>query len=290
MKAIVLASVFLALLTTQPASAQAAARAPGQFVSVNGINLHYQVRGEGEPLLLLHGFGMCGPVEWGHIVDDLAKQYKIVLVDLRGHGWSTNPSGKFTLRQSAEDVRGLLDHMELPSVRAMGISAGGMTLLQLASRYPARISAMVIIGATNRFPEQARRTIEMMGKFPLPPDIAQAMESCASRGPGQVSELMAQFQDFRDSHDDMNLGAKELGRIRAKTLIVHGDRDEFFPVEVPVELYRSIQGSSLWIVPEGGHVPIHEQRQAEFLRIIHRHLDSSADAQGAGKRETSRQE
>jgi pimeloyl-ACP methyl ester carboxylesterase len=64
----------------------------------------------------------------------------------------------------------------------------------------------------------------------------------------------------------MNLGREELGGIRAKTLGVHGDRDGFFPVEVPVERYRSIPEPSLWIVPEGGHAPIHEQRPALALR------------------------
>ena len=58
-----------------------------------------------------------------------------------------------------------------------------------------------------------------------------------------------------------------LATIRARTLIVHGDRDEFFPVSIPIEMYRSIPNSSLWIVPEGGHVPIFGETRAEFVRI-----------------------
>ena len=56
-----------------------------------------------------------------------------------------------------------------------------------------------------------------------------------------------------------------LGKIEARTLIVHGDRDEFFPVSMPVQMYESIPGSELWIVPGGDHVPIFEERTAEFL-------------------------
>jgi pimeloyl-ACP methyl ester carboxylesterase len=103
------------------------------------------------------------------------------------------------------------------------------------------------------------------------------MASCAPQGTGQVNALMAQFQGFKDSYDDMNLGPEDLGRIQARTLIVHGDRDEFFPVEVPVRMYRDIPKSTLWIVPQGGHVPIHEERQAEFLRIIYGHIGAKSD-------------
>ena len=91
---------------------------------------------------------------------------------------------------------------------------------------------------------------------------------CASRGEPQVRALMGQFLAFRDSHEDMNLTPPYLGTIKARTLIVHGDRDEFFPVEIPVEIYRSIPKSQLWIVPNGDHVPIYGPRTAEFLRIV----------------------
>ena len=214
-----------------PAAAQPPARAPGKIVTLNGIDLHYEERGVGEPLLLLHGFGMCGPGDWGHVVDELAKNNRVIMADLRGHGWSTNPSGAFTMRQSAEDVHALLDHLGIARVRAMGISAGGMTLLHLATKYPERVETMVLVGATNEFPDQARRLLGSIEYDKLPPEIADPMKGCASRGEQQVRNLMNQFRGFKDSHDDMNLTASILGRIRARTLIVHGDRDEFFPVE-----------------------------------------------------------
>src|SRR5690606_5498265 len=74
----------------------------------------------------------------------------------------------------------------------------------------------------------------------------------------QVSQLVAQFSAFADSRDDMNFTARELGTITARTLIVHGDRDEFFPVEMPVATYRGIAEAELWIIPGGGHVPIYD--------------------------------
>jgi len=241
---------------------------PGKLVDLNGITLHYEERGQGEPLLLLHGFGMCGPGDWGEIADELAKDYRVIMPDLRGHGWSTNPSNLFTMRQSAEDIRALLDKLGLKGVRAMGISAGAMTLLHLATKYPDRLDAMVLIGGTTYFPEQARQVLESAAAAPPRKEEMEFLSRCASRGEPQVRALMGQFLAFRDSHEDMNLTPPYLGTIKARTLIVHGDRDEFFPVEIPVEIYRSIPKSQLWIVPNGDHVPIYGPRTAEFLRIV----------------------
>jgi pimeloyl-ACP methyl ester carboxylesterase len=260
----IIAAVALGLAS--PASAQART-APGKLVALNGMTMHYEERGAGEPLLLLHGFGMCGRGDWGDHLDALARNYRVILPDLRGHGWSTNPSGKFTMRQSAEDIRALLDRLGLRNIRAMGISAGGMTLLHLATKYPDRVRTMALIGATNEFVDQSRRAIRGEVSAPMPKEVQAMFDRCASRGGAQVRELSAQFRSFADSHDDMNLTPADLATIKARTLIVHGDHDQFFPVEIPVTLYRAIPGSQLWIVPKGDHVPIYGPRLPEFLRV-----------------------
>ncbi len=265
----------IALASASPALGQARS-APGKLVEVNGITLHYEERGTGEPLLLLHGFGMCGRGDWGDHLDELAKSYRVILPDLRGHGSSTNPSGKFTMRQSAEDIRALLDKLGLKNVRAMGISAGGMTLLHLTTKYPDYVGTMALIGATNEFVDQSRKVIRGEVGAPLPKEVQAMFDSCASRGQPQIRDLMAQFQGFASSYDDMNLTPADLAKIKARTLIVHGDRDEFFPVEIPVLLYRSIPGSQLWIVPRGDHVPIYGARKPEFLRVTHGFLADPA--------------
>lgn len=259
-------AIVAAALLASPALGQGR-QAPGKLVAVGDITLHYQEFGRGEPLLLLHGFGMCGKGDWGDHVDALAKNYRVILPDLRGHGWSTNPSGKFTMRQSAEDIRGLLDKLGLRNIRAMGISAGGMTLLHLTRTYPGYVDTMAVIGATSRFVDQTRKVIRGEIAAPPPKEVTDMFNSCAARGPAQVSALMAQFRGFADSQDDMNLTPADLATITARTLIIHGDRDEFFPVELPVEVYRAIPGSQLWIVPNGDHVPIYGPRLPEFLRV-----------------------
>lgn len=215
---------------------------------VNGFSLVYRVLGDGDPLVLLHGFFGSGE-NWESIFDELAPHYRLIVPDLRGHGRSTNPSGRFTHRQSALDVFGLLDQLGIGKVKAMGISTGGMTLLHMATSQPERIEAMTLIGATSYFPEQARAILRARSPDNLPPERLEAMSE-------QARALNRQFSAFGDSYDDMNFTAPFLSTIEAHTLIVHGDRDQFFPVSIPVEQYAAIPNSYLWIVPNGGHVPL----------------------------------
>ena len=82
--------------------------------------------------------------------------FRLIAPDLRGHGASTNPSGEFSFRQAADDVAGLLRHLGLDTVKAIGLSGGGIVLLHLATALPTRIESMVIVSAPPYFPAQAR--------------------------------------------------------------------------------------------------------------------------------------
>ena len=229
----------------------------GQTVRVNGIEMYYEEQGTGEPLIVLHGFFGCGQV-WQPIADSLAAHYRLIVPDLRGHGRSTNPSGTFAHRQSASDILVLLDSLGVERFKGIGFSSGGMTLLHAATQAPERVEAMVLIGATSYFPEEARAIQREMSFEGLPPPVLEEFRRCASRGDVQVRRLLAQFKAFADSYDDMNFTPPYLSTVSARSLIVHGDRDPFFPVEIPMGLYRAIPGAALWIVPGGEHTAIFE--------------------------------
>ena len=209
----------------------ASAAVPGMAdtAKVNGIELHYTLQGAGEPLLLLHGFGGCA-ANWNSIAGQLGQHYRLILVDMRGHGQSTNPSGKFSHAQSADDIRALLDALSIKQVRAIGFSSGGMTLLHLATSAPHRLSKMVLVSATTHFPDKARAILKSASVETIPPPVLDIYRQCASRGEDQVRSLIGDFRAFGDSYDDMNFKPADLAKIEAPTLIVHGDRDEFFPV------------------------------------------------------------
>lgn len=243
----------------------------GHAVQVNGMQMYYEEQGSGAPLVLLHGFGGCAQ-NWYPFADQLSEHHRLIIVDMRGHGHSTNPENTFTHRQSASDVFTLLDLLGIDRFRAMGISSGGMTLLHMATQQPARIESMVLVSATSHFPEQARSIMREASADTIPPEVQEMYQQCATRGDGQVRQLVMQFNGFNASHDDMNLTDSDLSTISSRTLVVHGDRDPFFPVEIPVGMYRSIPDASLWIIPGGDHVPIYDPA-APFAATALRFLD-----------------
>ncbi|CDM65163.1 alpha/beta fold hydrolase [Pyrinomonas methylaliphatogenes] len=256
-------------------AAQVAVLPEGHFAKVNGIELYYEIHGQGEPLLLIHGFGGSGQ-DWAPVLEEFAKHYRVILPDMRGHGRSTNPTKQFTHRQSALDMFALLDLLGVKTFKAMGISSGGMTLLHMATQQPSRVEAMVLIGATSYFPEPAR---QIMRRSTVESMTAQEWERARrihKYGDDQIRMLREQFHRFKDSYDDMNFTRPLLSTITAKTLIIHGDRDQFFPVSIPVEEYCAIPNSFLWIIPNGGHVPIAGNVQ-EFTRITLQFLSGAWD-------------
>jgi len=256
-------------MTTTYAPKQTTAR--GHAVQINDIEMYYEEYGVGKPLVLLHGFGGCAQ-NWHPFTAKLSERYRLILVDLRGHGHSTNPENKFTHREAASDVFLLLEKLGVGRFSAMGMSSGGMTLLHMATSQPRRIDSMVLVSATSHFPEQARAIMRRASFDTMPQQVQEMYRECAKRGDEQIRQLIAQFNAFHENHDDMNFTAQSLSTITARTLVVHGDRDNFFPVEIAESIYRSIPDAALWIIPGGDHVPIYDS-MVPFTATALRFLD-----------------
>jgi pimeloyl-ACP methyl ester carboxylesterase len=242
------------------------------IIDVNGFQMYLEERGDGEPLLLLHGGTGVGS-DWNLVfaAGGLAG-FRVIIPDLRGHGRSTNPSRAFTFRQAADDVFALLDQLGVARVKAIGLSMGAKTLLHMATRQPARIDAMVLVSATPYFPAQARAAMAQLSVDAFSETDWAAQRLRHPQGDDQIRMLFEQMRALKDSHDDMAFTPPLLATITARTLIVHGDRDPLYPVELAIEMYRSIPASALWVVPNGGHGPIFGALAAPFVETALAHL------------------
>lgn len=244
------------------------------ILALEGIDMYYEARGDGPPLVLLHG-GLGIGADWRHVFPSDPDGYQVIVPDLRGHGRSTNPGGRFTFRQCAADVIALLDRLGLAEVDAIGMSMGAKTLLHVATMQPHRIGGMVLVSATPYFPTSVR---DMMAQYTpaafeaLEPEERAALRARHVRGDDQVRQLYAMTHGFSTSYDDMAFTPPLLATIRARTLIVHGDRDPLYPVELAVEMFRSIPRSALCVVPNGGHGPIFGALAAAFAQTALAHL------------------
>jgi pimeloyl-ACP methyl ester carboxylesterase len=236
----------------------------GHFAAVNGIQMYYEVYGDGAPLVLLHGTPSTGR-SWQTFIPHFAEYYRVIVPDFRGYGRSTNPQNDWTHRQLAFDVFALLDQLKIEEFKAMGMSSGAITLLHMATQQPSRLASMVLIGATPYATEQSRTLVREWIRD-SPNWNWEELRQEHVYGDAQIQAIIEGLDDYVNRHDDVAFTPPHLATIRAKTLIVHGDRDEHFPVRLATEMYISMPNAYLWVVPNGGHVPIFEERTPVFIQ------------------------
>lgn len=239
-------------------------QAPGRVVTLNGAQHYFEIHGTGEPLLLLHGFTGSSQ-DWTASANEWGTQFQLIVPDLRGHGRSSTLSKPFRHEDAAKDMLALLDHLGIGACKGVGVSGGGNVLLHMATNQPERVKAMVLVSATPYFPEQARTIMSQYADGMS----EQQLEILRLRHPGgaaQINALLASSKAFATSYDDMNFTLPFLSTIQARTLIVQGDRDPLYPVEISIEMAKAIRQSSLWIIPNGGHGPVIGSRWFEFVK------------------------
>ncbi len=236
----------------------------GRYLTVNDMEMYFETVGEGEPLLLLHGFTGIGS-DWDLVFEEPPQGFRCILPDLRGHGRSTNRLPGYSFRQSALDMFALLDSLGIERFKAAGVSGGGQTLLHMATQQPSRVAAMVLVSTAPYFPEQARSMMRLMTLASHTEAEWAMMRRRHRHGDDQIRALWTQAQELKDSYTDVNFTPAYLSTITARTLIVHGDRDPLYPVEMACEMYRAIAGSRLWTVPNAGHGMIFQNQATGFV-------------------------
>lgn len=138
-------SIFISLLmlSLQGFSQQNAATiTPTQkgFAETNGQKTYYEVYGEGQPLVLLHGAFMTIGLNWGQMLPELAKKYKVIAIETQGHGHSPLGSRPFSIEAIAADVAGVLNHLNITKADLVGYSYGGTIAYEVAIKYPAMVN------------------------------------------------------------------------------------------------------------------------------------------------------
>ncbi len=235
-----------------------------ESVQINGNSLYYEVYGQGEPLIFLHGYSLSS-TSWQPYVSDFQNNYEVYLIDLTGHGQSSPFKAQLSIRGVAEDLNKLLTYLKLDRIKAIGFSFGGDVLYQLALIRPELISSMITVGATgtwdiNDFPQYLEvYTYEQKEKFPW------LQSSHASDD--HIRGILEQFQ-----HYTVRLSNEEIARIQPEVFIIIGDDDEGMDLAEVARLKKHLSQSDIWILPNvshGAHEGVHKE---EFITKAKRFL------------------
>lgn len=212
-------------------------------VGVNGVELYYEIHGEGEPLVMLHG-GVNPSDFFGAPLAAMAEERQVIAIHMRGHGLSTDADVPWSSELMADDVEAFLDEMDLEKVDIMGWSLGGGVALQIAIRHPDRVGKLIVISMNVRddgnFPEVRAAFDEMPGTAP---QIAQYLEQSplATMYPDVDWEVMMR------KTGEMNQGrydwSEDVAGITAPTLLIFSDADMMY-LEHIVEIYRLFGGGT----------------------------------------------
>lgn len=221
------------------------------YSEVNGLKMYYEIHGQGKPLVLIHGGGSTIQTNFEKIIPLLAKNRKIIAVELQAHGRTNDRNADLTFEQDADDVATLLKNLNIDKADFFGFSNGGTTTLQISIRHPDLVGKMILgspLAKRNGVPDwfwgfMAQARLENM---PEPLKVGYKKVAADTNGLQVMHDRdVKRMLNFKDIPDE------KIKSIQVPTLIIIGDKDVITP-EHAIELNRQIANSELAIIP-GGH-------------------------------------
>ncbi len=255
------------------------------YVSVNGLEMYYEVHGEGQPLVLLHGAFSGIGTSFGKFIPELSPKRKVIAFELQAHGHTADIDRPLTLEGMADDVAEAIQKLALGQADVLGYSMGAVVALHVVVRHPEVVRKLIFVSATYKMSGIHPGLMEGLGQMkpemmygspfheeymrtaPRPEDFNRLF--------AKKTEMDRQTRDFSD---------EEIRAIQAPALLVFGDSDLTRP-EHAVEMFRLLGGgvfgdtpaglpnSQLAILPGTSHVGM--ASRAEWLApMIHEFLDA----------------
>ncbi len=245
------------------------------FAPVNDVRLHYEKAGEGAPLVFLHGLGSSHR-DWWRQVEYFRDQYRVITVDLRGHGRSEKPAGPYSIPLFAEDVAALLRELDATPACIVGLSMGGMVAFQLAIDHPEVVERLVVV---NSAPEArlnslkdywiywSRRLVtQVLGVRRTGQLLAERLFQKPEQG-----RLRQQFEErWAENDKQAYLAAidaiagwsveEQLDQITCPVLVVAADED-YTPVSDKRDAVARIPDARLVVIPDSRHATPVEQAE-----------------------------
>jgi pimeloyl-ACP methyl ester carboxylesterase len=252
-----------------------------RFTEIDGVRIHYQEKGVGTPLVLLHGF-TSSTYSWKDVFEPLSRTFRVIAVDLKGFGFSGKPDGDYTRRAQAQLVAHLLDHLKIEKAWLGGNSMGGEIALNVALANPQRVAGLILIDSAG---VEVRGGSSLAPAYVRVPFVGRALTALALTSDKLVREGLGKsfFDDAKITNERVahyfrplrtrggQLAAlrartqagqfpieQDLGRVNARTLIIWGAEDAVIPLAAGRTMNSLIKNSKLVIIEKCGHLPQEE--------------------------------
>lgn len=264
-----------------------------------GCTLHYDVSGQGPAIVFTHSY-LCDGRMFAHQVAALQRRWRVINVDLRGHGRSSAAVEPLDFDLFADDVLAVLDAEGVKSAVWAGLSMGGFTSMRAALKAPQRVSALVLMDTSARRDPWHKRIqhrlmralVRSFGPKAVAGEIVKMM-FCATTRREQPALVQSWRQDFLQCHvpsalavagalatrDDLRA---RLAQIRCPTLVLVGAEDRALPPDHSRELAAGIPGARLVEVPRAGHLST-----IEAPAMLTRHIEAFVESLQLPQREAA---
>jgi pimeloyl-ACP methyl ester carboxylesterase len=249
----------------------------GKYMDVNDIKVYYEIYGEGDPILLLHG--NSGSIKAGEYqIPELSKHFKVIAVDSRAQGRSTDSNKEITYALMASDMNELIDKLKLGSVYILGWSDGGNIGLELAFAHPEKVRKLVTFGANYTYENfmAAPDSVVMDPNDSLIIKTSAFLQMYKAGFDRIPPEIKKKLTDLTQKYP--NFTKEQLKQIKIPALIVVGDHD-LIALDQTIAIFTSLPHSELFIVPGATHfAPIEQSKLInseviKFLNTNYRDID-----------------
>ena len=237
------------------------------LLSCNSINLYYEVHGEGTALLFIHGLG-SSTKDWEAQIDYFSGTYKVIVLDLRGHGQSDKPIGTYSISLFAEDMACLIKKLDIQPAHIVGISLGGMISMQMAVHHPDLFKSMIVVNSPSEFLQDTFKAkfqvflrffiVKVMGMRWMGKVLANKLfpKPEHEKIRGDMAERWAQNNPktyWQSTKALLNWSITEqLHKISCPTLIIAAEFD-YFPISDKELLASRIKNAKLEIIKDSRH-------------------------------------
>lgn len=244
-------------------------------IKINGVTLYYESHGKGEPVVFSHAWLEDCSI-WDSQVRHFAKNYSVILYDHRGHGRSDNDlEGDYSVNALSNDLHSLIQKLRLKKATIVGFSLGGIAAMMFALEHPEKLSKLVLVGTTAKFPLYPSFILNVL-RYVLPykmvtRSICKQRFYKPSKKIVEDSLLRAMTVDSYVAYESLKEYTKSdfrdrVRKIKAPTLIIVGEKDKI-NLDASKYLNREIKGSELRIVSDSGHTVMVEKSE-EFNQIL----------------------